>query len=1519
MGLSLKRLFEEAKAQVNPFDNGRTAATVRASYNKPAPAQTVSAKNAPLKNIKPFGNPQIEQAAQNLRAGKLSAQAFGDYVNSFGPAKQWQDDKVPIVNTVNALKNATSASGDAVKAVGTPFVRTAQAANLARQGKGQEAKKALDESIIGGVGRFGQSIASTALTPVSNRVAQREASRATRLLTPAYSNLYKAYGADPRLGANQASIEASQAKYNLQTDPLNRSNIGVNDSLGTTTRKILAQAGEAGFDVLTLPAVGGATKTAIKSTGKTLRKDLLKPALIGGAGNTLFAAQQDNTSPLDYAKNFGMGAATAVAIPAVAGQANKLARGTASKLTDPVFRAKTASAIEKVKAASNPATAELQAKRTELLKQYDLATPQTRKFIEKSIQDIDNQVRSINQGGFVKVPFGKNVTTGLSKEQTTFINEYANMLESMGSGNGVNIMADGRRVSSNFRTAETKGKAMTKADWFDEARRQLESGKAGYGASDEYKTIKAIQTPLKDEPTVTIPVDGAKQVQTSATKRSKEEWQALYGSVPYGTDMKLKVQQPNNGSNIPVRKMTRAGDVVTAKNVNPNVKATEKRYSVDEKGELIEDRKGATSLFTDDEGRVKGFRIGQEYFDAKQLGDLSNINNSATALKTMRRNVERSFGKETGDKVNNFLVDHQQAQATKMITRMQELNTGLKQVADELGISFKIGRGKAKKVSADIQNFGEKKITRAELDAKYGKEYANKIVQADNWFRNKYDSLLDEMNTTLTQYGYDPVPKRANYYTHFQDENVWKKFGLKMQEIRNMANPTMQDATPNGTRGKIDNNLAGQSEFLQPNKRFNQFALQRKGDIATPDAFQAFERYMNPTLNNIYMTPSIARARVLSRAIAQDANIMGKDANTIIVQTREWANRLAGKSNRFDRPIIDTNMGNKALRAVQWTQKKAGQNSIVGNLATATMQPIVMAQTSGKFGYKNTILGLMQEISPIKGNDPIKQSSFIQRRYADLDNVTSGKLDAARNIANKPLELVEGTAARATWRAAYNDALSKDMPKAQAIKYADIESEKTLAGRSIGEKPELFESKAAGLATMYQLEVNNFWQQFSKEMTKTQAAKTLVAAYGLNLVLQQVTGRQVGFNPIDTIIESYQEIQKEDKSPVDKAKTIGKNTLGEIVDNVPFVAPVANFAVGDKNLRNLLGGDSNTGRFGVSSPVSTLVNNPEDLILPFGGSQIRKTVGGVQTLMKGGVDDKKGDRSVDVKPSIPNTIKGIIYGKNAIPEVNAYNSNIGKKKVDQIPVPNQVDSKAKNQGAGVTKDNKSSIMTAAFSTPEAKKFMALSDADKKFYQNEPEYKGLYSKWKNMKQALAPDNQDYANLDDNTQKTLNTFDRLSDAGKKNYLKNNPNMEYELERAKFEKDKAGGELTRVQEIKRQDELNKLEIGVKYEKDIREVGSLSKRKVYEIITKDPNGKKIAEQLLKYNDELLDAGLITNHPYRDKNGKPDFDSVVAKSGKKKGGKKGKYDYKMFGLDVDPVSTSKSLRDLVKKAKLKA
>lgn len=70
--------------------------------------------------------------------------------------------------------------------------------------------------------------------------------------------------------------------------------------------------------------------------------------------------------------------------------------------------------------------------------------------------------------------------SAVTSAQDKLVSDYADMLRDLGEGNGVAILPDGRRASNNFRPGMGSGK-ITKAQWLDEARRQLEAGEAEGG------------------------------------------------------------------------------------------------------------------------------------------------------------------------------------------------------------------------------------------------------------------------------------------------------------------------------------------------------------------------------------------------------------------------------------------------------------------------------------------------------------------------------------------------------------------------------------------------------------------------------------------------------------------------------------------------------------------------------------------------------------------------------------------------------------------------------------------------------------------------------------------------------------------------------------------------------------------------------------------------------------------------------------------------------------------------------
>jgi hypothetical protein len=1107
--------------------------------------------------------------------------------------------------------------------------------------------------------------------------------------------------------------------------------------------------------------------------------------------------------------------------------------------------------------------------------------------------------------GELNNPYSDNtpLSTGKQPTKNPVIKEYAKMLKEYDDmARGGDMIPDGKggykRTTNHSKFYSdyfkiNKSKPNQEA-WYREAERQLQNGR---GDSEFQKAFDDFSNPELKSLDNTAPGQ-----EVSPLEQNKFNANALKKEVQDFRKGLVKIKQPNKESNIAVSKVTQKGDTITKTNVNPNIKKGEKTFSIGPDGELMPDTKGAYRLFTDDDGKITSFRIGDKVYDSKDFGDLADVNNYGSTIATMRRNIERAFGKnkKTGDALQKFIVDHQQHQATKMIERQVAFRDGMKNIANDLGINFQTRTGKAKKVSAAIQDFGEGNRDKASLVKEFGQDTANKIESADKWFRSQYDALLKEANDTLTKYGYDPIPKRNDYYTHFQDPTVWQNFGLKMQEIRDMVGSPMQEANPNGVRGGIPATLAGQSEYLQPNKRFNPFALERKGGAYTSDAFKAFEKYLTPTLNNIYMTPSIARTRIIAKAIAQQGELAGTNPNKLVVQMREWANHLAGKTNRIgDRQAADSDWASKALQGSQWVQRKVGQQSIVGNLATAVMQPVVLAQTAAKAGFKNTLLGLMQEFpgAPAHAKSaPIKSSEFLKRRYLNTTPVTATKGEVASNIAGTPLKVIEETAGRVTWSSFYNQALEKGLKGKEAVNFADTWAEKTMAGRAIGEKPELYRSNTAAFATQFQLEVNNMWQQLGKEYSKADVARFVVAAYGMNMAIQQVIGRQPAFNPLDAAIDSVVELANSEDTNQEKAVKIGQRIGGELVMNTPVASQAAGLLLNDEQIKKIFGPQTPAGRFGIGSTFRSFGDNTVGnlikgkpleagayLATPFGYSQAQKTYKGLKAVADGQLTNKDGQTTVEIPQTPKNWIKGGLFGPSAIPEVNAYYNNIGLKKEDQKPVPNQTSSVAGRQGGATPQLSLDDQRTEAKNTIKklyGKDWASMSESDIENKARNGDQKALeiYNSLQAQEKVYASPNMPTPGLSKDAEDILNSEKKFTTTGRKAWgnrqteskvvkdtLKSWTGVDLPVtndvavEWAKFKQKQAKGEFSPLEENEAKLSLARKAVSSQLSEDERQYYNVADDKLLDALSKGWIKPDSLAKAMDIDKQLLSMGLTS------------------------------------------------------------
>lgn len=853
------------------------------------------------------------------------------------------------------------------------------------------------------------------------------------------------------------------------------------------------------------------------------------------------------------------------------------------------------------------------------------------------------------------------------------------------------------------------------------------------------------------------------------------------------------------------------------------------------------------SIRVSSRGGEKKVTVGKVTIPKELVGDANQWRDVGSTLKTMDRNIEKAAPTpEQYRKIYDFIIAPRGEAVTRMVDEIASYKTALKDVVAQTGM-------KKKSVRADVMKFGEKKISYENLVKKHGRVQADKIVAANKWFRQSYDKILSETNYELRRFSLPEIPRRENYYTHFSDPGIFSNFGLKVQQLARRGD-VLQEADGLGSRTqKIDPKLLGQSEFTQPKKRFNPFAQRRKGDQTDYDAVKAFERYLLPTLHNKHLTESVVRTRIATKEF-QKATEQSKNLPNLIRQLQEYGNDLAGKTNRFDRPFLETKGGKKLMDSSRYLQRQMGRNTILGSMSSAVMQVAALPQSIAQAGAKNTLLGLMQEFKGVTVKDNLLgQSPFLRRRYEDVGSVIPSKLEKGEQVAGLVFNAIEETSTKSIWRAQHALVQSKGLKGQAAVREADRLTERIVAGRQIGEKPEAFRSVMGNTVAQFQLEVGNFAQQVAQDFAKdpVKLAKLFAATYVFNLAYNEILGRKPLPDPVDAAIDVAKNV-----ADSNFVTAVGR-LPGEVLSNVPGgqvaagLYPQYGVDIGGKKTpsRNELFGDTEAGRYGGSVAALGAIKNPEYAIpKTFALGQIERSAKGVGDYVRGKSTDKNGKTKFDIEQNKSNAARAGLFG--------TYATKSGK---DYI--------KKKNDSAvGKTQPNEpttsSDIAKAAFNSPQAKELMAIPENDRsQFVKDNPQFKGIYDQMKAFDRAFNNKPELPDGLSETSSRLLARHSGLTDNAREKQLYEKNDYEFSLKLAQFERDKLSGKLTKKEEFDRQGELYKSRVGSVFSKDARDLYSMSRERIEQFAMQNGIPMEIYKQMLALDKAEVEAGLRKYH----------------------------------------------------------
>lgn len=670
---------------------------------------------------------------------------------------------------------------------------------------------------------------------------------------------------------------------------------------------------------------------------------------------------------------------------------------------------------------------------------------------------------------------------------------------------------------------------------------------------------------------------------------------------------------------------------IKLKGLDPELKKEAKAYYdvFEEKDDFVDVSVIAPEL----EAKLNGIK--------ERLTSLEDIGLAKANNRDLIRNARQVLGKDLADELIVRPLDKANLENVEFIDYL----------ADSLDANVvkKFGFKKGSKESADIMKYGEGRMTEAQLAKKYSPEKVEQIKEADDYFRNMYNNLIEFGNEQIAKiYPNNPdklIIPRKDYYRHFQEN----------QGIAGIINDLLFNT-------KISGSLAGMSEWTKPKSKWSSIKQKRTSDKTVDDAIGGFINYIPQISQIVTVDPLIAKFRGVSQFLGQITD-ESKNLNNFLESFTSAIDSISGKTNFVDRPV-QRMIGRDMVRFLTSLNNRVKANQIVGNINSIGAAPANIVNTMGQTSVPSQVVAfplMLRDL--VVGND---KSKWLKVRYAkSLNQFDVGILDNTAKFASWFLEKGDQISAYFAWNARYLDELNKGLSPEKAIQSADDFARQISGGRALGEKPILQDSKVLQLIAPFQLEVGNaIWNLEDAYKNAPNKLKGIGAVLSIfiasrlyNMAAEEARGSKVVMDPIEALSNAYQ-ISKYEEGFRKVWRPAGR-VAGEFISNIPFGQTLAQYypEFGGDVLptRKDLFGEADPSRFGTEPMLTKAITEPLYYgVLPFGGNQVKKTIEGFQALANGEVRNKQGDLMFKLPATARNILQAPTTGKYSTPEAREY-------------------------------------------------------------------------------------------------------------------------------------------------------------------------------------------------------------------------------------------------------------------------
>ena len=483
----------------------------------------------------------------------------------------------------------------------------------------------------------------------------------------------------------------------------------------------------------------------------------------------------------------------------------------------------------------------------------------------------------------------------------------------------------------------------------------------------------------------------------------------------------------------------------------------------------------------------EGFDFDKELKKGKRHGEIFHDDN------TPQRIMEKTFGYKAGQLLADLTVNKIAQNETEGIKWLNTV-TGKKGLLRALSKEYNIKPGSKESAAAQMYLEGFY-VNESDEYVRYGDtELAAdfpdrnireniRLLAKDPRVREFYDNSLNAINESRVRNAYDPIPRRDNYALHFRAmEDVFSRIGVPLN--------------PNDIKGKdLPTDLNGVTVDLKPGQPYFASAKHRTGIKTTHDLLGGMERYANSAKNQIYHIDDIQNLRALRNYIAdtfgQAKGLEGIDEMTAekakerieqvynghLSNFAKWlneeANHVAGKT-----ALIDRALPRRALQVLNNINGMVGSNQVGFNFSSSLTNILPVVQTFARTNkcdfakaFSQTVLNTARRRSG--DDDGFAEKSPVMIRRKGAESFAKTPYQKATDAGYVFMSAVDNVATELIARTKFNEYTRKGMDEQKAHIETDKWVSKLMGDRSLGQQPLLYNSKAFGLFTKYQLEVRN--------------------------------------------------------------------------------------------------------------------------------------------------------------------------------------------------------------------------------------------------------------------------------------------------------------------------------------------------------------------------------------------------------------------------------------------------------------